>query len=171
MKNRTSNDDEEQHENVQMAVCGTCRYMEPRASGTECPQCDDGTMQDQETERYPSFLAGSRVADIQEDGKHLQVVARAPHRAEQSRIASIGKTVYEVNDCPPDDPVYVCAYESTLDERFGAKWQDWAGSYLAFMVGNYAIQTYSFPATRLAGAEERPAEKWQQAAEGGKTDE
>ncbi|AGM11840.1 hypothetical protein M201_gp73 [Haloarcula californiae tailed virus 2] len=119
-----------------------------------------------DSEQYPGHLAGNRVEDTQEDGKHLRVVARTPHEAQASRIAAIGKTVAEVNDCPPDDPVYVCVYESTLDERFGAKWQNWQGAYLAFMVGNYGLQTYSFPATRLAKAEDRPAEKWKQAAEG-----
>ena len=123
--------------------------------------------QEEATDQYPGHLAGNRVSDTQEDGKHLRVVARTPWDAENSRIAAIGKSVYEVNDCPPDAPVYVCAYESSLDERFGAKWQDWSGAYLAFMVGNFGLQTYSFPATRLAKAEDRPAEKWQQAAEDG----
>lgn len=127
---------------------------------------NDGEQEEQhDTDQYPGHLPGTRVADTQEDGKHLRVVARTPWDAENSRIAAIGKTVYEVNDCPPDAPVYVCAYESMLDEQFGAKWQDWNGSYLAFMVGNYGLQTYSFPATRLAEAEDRPAEKWQEAAE------
>lgn len=128
---------------------------------------DEQEEQAEETEQYPGHLAGNRVADAQEDGKHLRVVARTPWDAENSRIAAIGKTVYEVNDCPPDAPVYFCAYESMLDEQFGAKWQDWGGAYLAFMVGNYGLQTYSFPATRLAEAESRPTEKWQQAAEDG----
>jgi hypothetical protein len=110
-------------------------------------------------------LPGTRVADTEDDGKHLRVIARDPKTAENSRIAALGKTVHEVNDCPPNDPVYVCAYESTLDTRFNAEWQDWTGNYLAFMAGNYGVQTYSFPATRLAEAEDRPVEKWQQAAE------
>lgn len=118
-----------------------------------------------EAEQYPGLLAGARVEDTQEDGKHLRVVARTPHPAEDSHIAAIGKTVAEVNECPPDDPVYVCVYESTLDERFGAKWQSWGGAYLAFMVGNYGLQTYSFPGSRLEKAEDRPVEKWQEAAE------
>lgn len=121
---------------------------------------------DDEGEQYPGFLPGARVDDRDSDGKHLRVLARTPHEAQRTRIAAIGKTVAEVNDCPPDDPVYICVYESTLDERFGAKWQDWAGSYLAFMVGNYGLQTYSFPGSRLLVAEDRPVEKWQKAAEG-----
>lgn len=120
---------------------------------------------DDEAEQYPGLLAGARVEDRDEDGKHLRVVARTPHRASESRIAAIGKTVAEVNeDYPAEDPVYICTYESTLDERFGAKWQDWGGAYLAFMVGNYGLQTYSFPGSRLAKAEDRPVEKWQEAA-------
>lgn len=119
-----------------------------------------------EGEQYPGHLAGNRVEDLDEDGKHLRVVCRTPHEASEARIAAIGKTVAQVNEqYPPDDPVYVCTYESTLDERFGAKWQDWSGAYLAFMVGNYGLQTYSFPGSRLAKAEDRPAEKWQKAAE------
>jgi len=131
---------------------------------------DDGEQEEQhenEAEQYPGHLPGNRVEDAQEDGKHLRVVARTPHCAEDSRIAAIGKTVAQVNECPPDDVVYVCTYESTLDERFGAKWQEWTGAYLAFMVGNYGLQTYSFPGTRLAEAEDRPAEKWAEAAEDG----
>lgn len=120
-----------------------------------------------EAEQYPGHLPGKRVEDRDEDGKHLRVVARTPHQASEARIAAIGKTVADVNgQYPADDPVYVCVYESTLDERFGAKWQDWNGTYLAFMVGNYALQTYSFPGSRLAEAEARPQEKWDAAAEG-----
>ena len=130
-------------------------------------ECDDSEQQaDDEAEQYPGHLAGNRVEDLDEDGKHLRVVARTPHQASESRIAAIGQTVAEVNpDYPADDPVYICVYESTLDERFGAKWQGWGGAYLAFMVGNYGLQTYSFPGSRLREAEDRPQEKWQQAAE------
>lgn len=125
---------------------------------------EDPREAEQEAEQYPGHLPGSRVEDREEDGKHLRVVARTPHDAASSRIAAIGKTVAEVNECPPDDPVYICVYESTLDERFGATWQEWGGAYLAFTVGNHGLQTYSFPATRLAEAEDRPQEKWQEAA-------
>lgn len=133
-------------------------------NGGEEPSENSG---EQGADQYPGLLPGQRVEDTSEDAKRLRVVARTPHAAANSHIAAIGKTVAEVNDCPPDDPVYVCVYESTLDERFSAKWQDWGGAYLAFMVGNYGLQTYSFPATRLKKAEDRAIEKWQQAAEDG----
>lgn len=118
-----------------------------------------------EAEQYPGHLPGNRVEDLDEDGKHLRVVARTPRTAEDSRIAAIGKTVAEVNpDYPADDPVYIAIYESHLDERFDARWQDWSGAYLAFQVGNHGLQTYSFPGGRLGEAEQRPQEKWAEAA-------
>ena len=139
--------------------------MTPENGGEQEEQHENHT--DDEAEQYPGHLAGNRVEDKDEDGKHLRVVARTPHTAENSRIAAIGKSVAEVNPgYPADSPVYVCTYESTLDERFGAKWQEWNGAYLAFMVGNYGLQTYSFPGPRLAKAEVRPAEKWKEAAAG-----
>jgi len=128
---------------------------------------DNGGEEQHDTDQYPGHLAGNRVLDTKDDGTHLRVVGRTPWDAANSHIAAIGKTVSEVNACPPDAPVYICVYESSLDERFDARWQDWQGSYLAFMVGNYGLQTYSFPGTRLAHADGRPAEKWQQAAEDG----
>lgn len=133
---------------------------------TESTSENDEEQHENEGEQYPGHLAGNRVEDRDEDGKHLRVVARTPHDADSSRIAAIGKSVAEVNPgYPEDDPVYVCTYEITLDERFGAKWQDWSGAYLAFMVGNYGLQTYSFPGSRLAKAEDRTTEKWKEAAE------
>lgn len=118
-----------------------------------------------EAEQYPGHLPGSRVADSEDDGKHLRIVARTPRSAEDSRIAALGKTVAEVNECPPEDPVYICIYESGLDERFTDRWQNWSGAYLAFKVGNHGLQTYSFPASRLNEAEDRPQEKWAEAAQ------
>lgn len=109
------------------------------------------------------FQPGQRVADTQEDGKHLRVVSITPQVAEDSRIAAIGKTVAEVNECPPTDRVYLCVYESHLDERFGSRWRDWSGCHLAYHTGSHGLRTYSFPEVRLAPAEQRSAEKWAEA--------
>lgn len=129
---------------------------------------DEEQRENHEGEQYPGHLPGNRVEDRDEETKHLRVVARTPHQASKSRVAAVGKTVAELNErYPADDPVYVCIYESTLDEKFGARWRDWSGAYLAFMVGNYGLQTYSFPGSRLATAPERSEEKWDQAAGGG----
>lgn len=104
---------------------------------------------------YP-LAPGSRVADREQDGKHLRVLARTPHAAEESTIAATGTTVAEENpDYPADDPVVVAAYETNLDESFGERWPEWPASYLAFMAGNYGIRTYSFPEQRLAPEPER----------------
>jgi len=119
--------------------------------------------------RVEPLPAGTRVTDLDEpESKHLRVVAETPHEARAARIASIGKTVAEVNqDYPNTDTVYVCAYESGLDEEFGDRWQNWTGAYLALMAGTYGVETFSFPRSRLEEAEEREPEKWEQAAEEG----
>lgn len=121
----------------------------------------------QEAEPYPGHLPGDRVLDREEqDAKHLRVLARKPSVAKDTHIAAIGKSVAEVNaGYPAEDPVYVCVYESGLDERFGARWQDWGGAYLAYHTGNKALRTYDFPGSRLAEAEDRPDGKWQEAAQ------
>lgn len=118
-------------------------------------------------EEQHEYGPGDRVSDRKEgEEHHLRVVARTPHEARHARIAAIGKTVAQLNPEYPDhDPVYICVYESTVDERFGDRWQGWTGAYLAFMVGNFGLQTYSFPASRLAAAEPRTPEKWKEAAE------
>lgn len=103
-----------------------------------------------DTAEAQHLLPGQRVRDLEEDNKHLRVVARTPHAAGDARIAAIGKSVAEVNPQYPEDaPVLVCVYESTLEERFEDDWHTWHGSYLAFMVGNHGLQTYSFPEDRL----------------------
>lgn len=112
-----------------------------------------------------NIRAGLRVADRQADSKHLRVVARTPHTAEEAMIAATGTTVAEENaEYPADDQVFICVYESDLDEKFDS-WADWPNSYLTFMAGNYGLRTYSFPEGRLAEAPERETDGEAEAVE------